>query len=65
MATSNNNNDNLGLRSWAVFAYHAYAKIVVRKHNLSIPEIDLNSLSLEELDRRTRLMAELAHLPAE
>lgn len=50
-------------RAWNEFAYASYAKVCARKHNLLVPYADLGSLTDEELERRTRLLAELAHLP--
>jgi hypothetical protein len=50
-------------RLWNLFAYSGYARIVAAKHNLVVPEFDLDALSDEELERRTRLMLDLAHLP--
>jgi hypothetical protein len=50
-------------REWTIFAFHGMARIVARKHGIVVPEMDLESLSDEELERRYRLIAELAHLP--
>ena len=63
--TANGNDSLLGLavREWNEFAYVAFARIVARKHNIPVPEVDLANLSDEELERRLRLVSELAHLP--
>jgi hypothetical protein len=50
-------------RIWQEFAYHSYARIVARKHGIVVPDVDLSILSDEELERRVRLVSELAHLP--
>jgi regulation of enolase protein 1 (concanavalin A-like superfamily) len=50
-------------KDWMIFAYHSFARIVVRKHGLVPPDIVLESLSDEELEQRFRLMQEMAHLP--
>lgn len=50
-------------REWNEFAYHAFARICARKHNSVPPVTDLQSLSDGELERRVRLLSELAHLP--
>jgi len=50
-------------REFTEFEYTAFALIVVRKHKISVPAVDVQSLSDEELARRVDLLRELAHLP--
>jgi hypothetical protein len=50
-------------RAWQEFAYHAFARLVARKHGIAVPDVDIVSLSDEELERRTALLQELSHLP--
>lgn len=51
-------------RKWSIFACRSFAHIVARKHNIIVPSLDtLEILSDEELERRMRLLSELAHLP--
>jgi hypothetical protein len=53
-------------RAWNEFALLAFARIVARKHGVIVPNTDadsLSSLSNEELEKRLRLVSELAHLP--
>lgn len=50
-------------RQWNEFAFHSYARIVARKHNIAVPEVDISVLSDEELERRMRLLFDMAHLP--
>jgi hypothetical protein len=67
MATSLNipeTSESSPLRGWTLFAAKAYAKIIARKHDIAVPDIDVfESLSDEELSQRLRLLSELAHLP--
>jgi len=62
-----NSNDRaqnqLASREWLEFAYDGFARIVARKHGIVVPTVDLSTLSDEELERRLRLVTELAHLP--
>jgi hypothetical protein len=50
-------------RSWQEYAFHAYARIVARKHGLAAPTLDLTSLSDEELETSLATVRDLAHLP--
>ncbi|DAD50356.1 hypothetical protein QIL38_gp1 [ssRNA phage Gephyllon.2_5] len=50
-------------RKWQEFAFKAYARIIARKHNVTVPIIDLAALSDEELERDLGLVRDLAHLP--
>lgn len=50
-------------REWRIFAFRGFARIVARKHGIAVPELNLESLSDEDLESRLRLISELAHLP--
>lgn len=50
-------------KSGAIFNWYAYSKIVVRKHGISPPEPDFESLTTEEIDALTTVLRDLAHLP--
>lgn len=50
-------------RLWSVFALHAYARIVLKKHGLRVPTDDLDDISDDEIADRLRLVSDLAHLP--
>jgi hypothetical protein len=68
MATTNGksasqSDDSVNSRSWNEFAYLSFARIVARKHDMVLPDVDFSTLSDEELTRRVRLLSELAHLP--
>lgn len=65
MATNQNANSTpTTSRGWQEFALKSFAVIVARKHGITAPEMDdLKSLSDEELEKRLRLMSEMAHLP--
>jgi len=54
---------SLETRFWNIFAYHSFSRIVARKHGISVPAIDLDSLSNEEIETRLQVMRDLAHLP--
>jgi hypothetical protein len=52
-----------GDRAWLEFSFLSFSRIANRKHGFAVPDLPLDRLSDEELQRRVDLLRELAHLP--
>jgi hypothetical protein len=63
MATNTNIANRPPGREWREFAFHGYAVIIARKHNLVVPTVELSVLSDEEFTQFFELVRDLAHLP--
>jgi len=69
MATGSQNTNSLippspgETRAWQEFAIQSFARIVARKHGVTVPLSNLQDLSDEELENRLQVIRELAHLP--
>lgn len=50
-------------RQFLEMRYEFYLRVVVRKHGLNPPEVDIKSLSDEELREMVDLVRDMAHLP--
>lgn len=64
-AKDNSNSIDAVAKAWAIFEYNSYVKIVARKHGITPPDIstEFEDLTVSEIERRVRLLQDLAHLP--
>lgn len=50
-------------RHWDEQVYRIFARVVAKKHDVALNDVDLATLSDDELTKRIEILRELGHLP--